>query len=215
MLGRLQREIEAIYGVEVPHRVEDYVVDDETRALIRPRSTAPEELLVIEEPDGVTLGLYVDAEVCLRLESVDLDAPDASLLHRDLPAFTTALEGVSHFVYVAHRAGRDQGVSLLELEAQAEVDKFVTVLLKLWHGGHKDACEILRHRLFHAVRYREDLDGEALTRYRDANALAGAYCRSLEDRFLDDGTPEDLLREVRTLYHLGAGEKFSFMRRLH
>ncbi len=37
----------------------------------------------------------------------------------------TALEGVSHFVYLAWNAGHDKPVSLLELEMQAEVDKYV------------------------------------------------------------------------------------------
>src|SRR5437762_13493477 len=37
----------------------------------------------------------------------------------------TALEGVSHFLYLAWNAGHDRPVSLLELEMQAEVDKYV------------------------------------------------------------------------------------------
>ena len=39
--------------------------------------------------------------------------------------YWTALEGVSHFLYLAWNAGHDKPVSLLELEMQAEVDKYV------------------------------------------------------------------------------------------
>ena len=43
----------------------------------------------------------------------------------NLADYWTALEGVSHFMYLAWNAGHDRAVSLLELELQAEIDKYV------------------------------------------------------------------------------------------
>ncbi|HEY7516251.1 MAG TPA: hypothetical protein VIC87_17300, partial [Vicinamibacteria bacterium] len=57
-LGFFQRELEAIYGVEAPC-VEPFLVGfDAARAAGCP-PRAPEELLVLEEEDGLALGLYL------------------------------------------------------------------------------------------------------------------------------------------------------------
>ncbi len=47
------------------------------------------------------------------------------------------LEGVSHFLCVAHHATHDRQVSLLTLELQAEIDKYVGSFLLLSHCGAK------------------------------------------------------------------------------
>ena len=209
MLGRLQQEIEAIYRLDIPYRVEDFVIDADTRARLHPDATAPEEVLVVEDEGEMSLAVYIDAGILARLGHHDPDDPEPTVLEAGLPAFATALEGVSHFVYLAHCAARDREVSLLELEAQAEVDKFVTGVLHLWRRGRKGDATSLRHRLFDTVGYRDDLDPDALDRYQAANGLAGRYCACLEDRFLDDGTPEGLLREVRRVYRLGGPDKMA------
>ncbi len=62
-----------------------------------------------------------------RLEGAN---PVGALNEGNLAEYCTALEGVSHFVYSTWRLDRDLPVSLLELETQAEVDKYaVTVFL--------------------------------------------------------------------------------------
>ena len=45
--------------------------------------------------------------------------------------YWTALEGVSHFVYFAWNAGYDKPVSILELEMQAEIDKYIATFTLL------------------------------------------------------------------------------------
>jgi hypothetical protein len=105
-------------------------------------------------------------------------------------------------------------VSLLELEVQAEVDKFVLLLLHLWRRGLRRTSASLRRRLFERVRYHPHLDGEELSRYREANRLGGGYARWLEGRFVDDADIEGLLRELRQIYRLGGGEKISYLESL-
>ncbi len=214
MLGRIQEELESIYALEVDHRVEDFLVDEAVYRTLRPEATAPEELLVLEDAEEAFVALWLDREILGALEELDLDRPDPSPWLPGHRHFATALEGVSHFLYLAHHGERDRPVSLLELELQAEVDKFVCGLLHLWRRGAKAASGALRRWLFEEVRYRDDLDDAARDRYETANALAGRYCRELEARFLGDGSPEGLLREVRAFYRASAAEKLS-LRTLH
>ncbi len=91
------------------------------------RRPLDEELLLAESADGAGVALYLDPEVLRRLEAAD---PHRALTEGNLADYCTALEGVSHFVYSTWGLERDMPVSLLELETQAEVDKYaITVFL--------------------------------------------------------------------------------------
>jgi hypothetical protein len=128
-----------------------------------------------------------------------------------LPAFSTAAEGVSHFIYLTLQAVKDRAVSLLELEVQAEVDKFATALLHLWRQGERHHSSELRRRLFERVSYRRELSSEARERYSLANRLARGYASFLERRFILRGCIEGLLRELRCSYRLPSVAKFAHL----
>ena len=59
------------------------------------------------------------------LERLDRHDPSDGLDAGNLADCWTALEGISHFLCVAHNAGHDRPVSRLALEMQAEIDKYV------------------------------------------------------------------------------------------
>ncbi len=58
-------------------------------------------------------------------------SPLVRLNESNVADYWTALEGVSHFHYFAWNAGHDKPVTLLELELQAEIDKYVASYLLL------------------------------------------------------------------------------------
>jgi hypothetical protein len=210
-LGFLQRELEAIYGVEAP-RVEEYLVGGElARAAGRPLR-APEELLVLEEEDGVALGLYLAPRVIAAAAGTDPHDRRPRLTARGaLREVACAAEGISHFVYLATRAAAGHRVSLLELEVQAEVDKFALLVLHLWRRGLRRMSPALRARLFHRVRFHAWLGAEEVERYEEANRLGGGYARWLEERFVEGADIDGLLRELRRTYRRGGGEKLSYL----
>ncbi|HEY6104582.1 MAG TPA: hypothetical protein VIV59_01275 [Anaeromyxobacteraceae bacterium] len=210
-LAYLQAEFEAIYGVEAP-RVGDFLVGRDGARAAGAEPRGPEALLVLEEEDGLSLGLYLDEAVLRGAAAADTNHPRPQLTSRSrLPDVACAAEGVSHFVYLATRAGAGRPVSLLELEVQAEVDKFALFLLHLWRRGLRRLSGALRRRLFERVGYRAWLGEEALERYRTANRLGGGYARWLEGRFVEEADAEGLLRELRASYRLGGGEKLGHL----
>jgi hypothetical protein len=216
-LAFLQRELEAIYGVEAP-RVQEFLVGSDAARAAGRSPRAPEELLVLEEDDGVSVGLYLDDGVVAAAARADPHDPRPRLTARGaLGKVACAAEGVSHFVYLATRAAEGRPVSLLELEVQAEVDKFALLLLHLWRRGLRRMSPALRRRLFERVRFRASLRADELHRYREANRLGGAYARWLEDRYVQGADIEGLLRELRRTYRRGGGEKLAYLgaRTLH
>jgi hypothetical protein len=207
----LQRELEAIYAVEAP-RVEEFLVGSEAARAAGRAPRAPEELLVVEEEDGLALGLYLAPGVIAAVACADPHDRRPLLTARGaLRDVACAAEGVSHFVYLATRAAAGRSVSLLELEVQAEVDKFALLLLHLWRRGLRRMSTALRRRLFERVRYHAWLAAEERARYEEANRLGGGYARWLEGRFVDDADIEGLLRELRRTYRRGGGEKLSYL----
>jgi len=210
VLQGLQSLLERLYDVDIDYDVYDFLITD--RGVVPGLSPAAvtrdteEELLLAETADGAGMALYLDPGLLRRLEGAD---PVGALTEGNLADYCTALEGVSHFVYSAWRLDRDLPVSLLELETQAEVDKYaVTVfLLADQQGGGYPAH--VHPRLFDRVSFDERLEPDQYARYLTAHRSAAHYCRRLERRFVTRGEAriEALVRELRKFYRLGSAAK--------
>ena len=138
---------------------------------------------------GAGVALYLDPEVLRRLEHAD---PHRALTEHNLADYCTALEGVSHFVYSTWRLERDLPVSLLELETQAEVDKYaVTVFFLARQTGAMVYPAQVHARLFDRVRFDARLEPDEYERYRTAHRCAARYCRRLERRFVNRGVAQN------------------------
>src|SRR5437773_5837365 len=153
LLSRLQHLLGGIYDVRIAHDVYDFLVTDRGRLPHAARSgVADEELLVAQPADGsdeVVMSLYLDPALLERLRRED---PLRRLHAGNLADCWTALEGVSHFLYLAWNAGHDRPVSLLELEMQAEVDKYVVSYWLLRRQFPQRFPAELRRMLFERTR---------------------------------------------------------------
>jgi hypothetical protein len=109
---------------------------------------------------------------------------------------------VSHFVYLTERVRAGLPTTLLELELQAEVDKFVLLALE---APILDAPSraLLCERLFERVDYLHRAETEHGERYRFANTLAARYVRRLDP---ERGTTA-LQTKLRRFYRAGQTEK--------
>ena len=203
-LAQLQRLLMSVNGVSAAP-VADFLLDSDERARLAPDSSPDEALLVLDGGEHLHVGLFLDDSVLAQL-AIPAAAP---WTHERLSGFCAAAEGVSHFLYLAHRAQQDGRVSQLELEAQGELDKYLSVLLQLWAVGRQRTSPGLRDRLFHRASLRAGLTAPERDRYRLANTLAAACAKALEARYVLTGRLEALLREVRRLYRLSGGEKLS------
>ena len=108
LLTRLQGLISGIYDVSVAHNVYDFLVTDRGHLPAAVREGETDEELIVAEPvagehDGeVGMSLYLDPAMLERLALAD---PMVRLHEGNVADYWTALEGVSHFLYLAWNAG--------------------------------------------------------------------------------------------------------------
>lgn len=210
VLRGLQSLLGRLYDVELNYDVYDFLVTDRRAlrggAAQNDARALDEVLLLAETPDGAGIALYLDPSVLRRLEDAD---PVAALTENNLADYCTALEGVSHFVYSTWRLDRDLPVSLLELETQAEVDKYALTVFLLADQLGGDYPVQVHARLFDRVSFDARLKPDQYQRYRAAHRCAAHYCRRLEHRFVSRGQAriEALVRELRRFYRLGCAAK--------
>lgn len=193
----VQRALECLYqldrAADVEHFMEEAARDER------------EALLVKQAADGAV-------EMALRVAPLARREFDLAT-DKDLDPLCQLIEGVSHFVYLADRATRDRATTQLELEVQAEVDKYVVLVASVSGGaqtaGHEApaASARLRERLFSRVSFLHDVASEEGRRYRLANDAAQRFTGRLEREFLARNRYGEMRAELRRFFQMGQEDK--------
>jgi hypothetical protein len=207
-LDTLQQRLQSIYEVGVPFAVSGFVTTDSqlvSGLTSGDKEHVREKLLIRQDGSDLDLSLYLHEDVIITLNEQAAGSHFDSGHFEDL---CLAIEGISHFLYLAWRALQKQDVSLLELELQAEVDKYILALSLIRQQKQYELLERLRERLFENIRYDDALDDAELFRYREANHYAAKYCSLLEQRYRGELGGEQMKAELRGFYRLGRHAKF-------
>jgi hypothetical protein len=178
-LRRIQGELERFYGLERAPNVTRFVRDG--------GEGSREVVLVRESDDELELALVLPPESKLIQVGGALD-----------DVWLQVAEGVSHFLYLAERTRVHLPVTQLELELQAEVDKFVLSL-----EFSTDSTQALVARLFDSPRFLDPEDSEAGARYRLAHHLAARFV----SRVVVARDREHARARLRSFYRAGQAEK--------
>lgn len=190
-LVRVQRQLEAVYELEPTPAIAPFVRVDP--------ADAREQLLVREQADAV------DIIVLLPVASAEAFlSKDAEL---ELDAYLEAIEGISHFIHLADRARTEQPTTLLELELQAEVDKFAILSAPPQNQNTTDLVSLHR-RLYRDVRFLHPSETEHGDRYRLANDLAAR----LWSQLIRKGPAAAHRHTLKRFYRASQAEKISMVR---
>jgi hypothetical protein len=186
---RVQRHLERFYGLEEAPSIESFLraVDAGEREAVRIR----------DADDGV-----VEIEV--------LAPPISDASEPDLDTLCQLIEGVSHFVYVAERARRRLPATQLELELQAEIDKYVWLVLRT--GTDAEGARRMHARLYERVQFCHAAGTEHGDRYRLANDLAARFVRRLEVNYVAKGRMLELRDALHRFYGMGQADKLQLAR---
>jgi hypothetical protein len=213
MLQALQKLLGGIYDVPLTHDVAEFLLTDRSR--LPPAlgaNGADEQVLVTEDGDTLWVSVYLEPTVLERLASAD---PFEALHSGNIADYWTALEGVSHFVYLVWNASHERPVTLLELELQGEIDKYVSSLWLLREQNPRRFPVELHHLLFERARVDPGLAGDRIGLYRRANSYAARFCRRLAHTLQPAGPTAHTaaIAELRRFYRLSRERKFEHIER--
>lgn len=188
LASRIQRGLEALYRLDPAADVD---------AFVTPAGEGERETLFVRESeDGLELLLRLPQ---LAERTVDVDGAG-------LDPLCQIIEGVSHFVYLADRASQNREATQLEMELQAEVDKYVILASSLRDFDERTSRR-LRERLYENIAYMHDAHTVEGERYRVANASARRFTHRIERDYVMRARFRELQGELRRFFHMGQGEK--------
>lgn len=206
LIDKVQSQIEKIYGIRVGELAENYLIGNQELLELLPAgqsTVVPKELFLVTpnpKDNVVEVALFLDAELRQNLAN---NNPLKRLSGSNISDFCTLIEGVSHFVYYLYKAGINSEITQLEMELQAEIDKFV--LLSLFIEANVDKVEVLE-MLFENYYLFENLTPEEIQRYETAAGLAKKYCYALSKIFKKTDASR-LIKELRYFYPLSHQQK--------
>ncbi|HEX2494418.1 MAG TPA: hypothetical protein VHK24_11625 [Steroidobacter sp.] len=210
LLRRMQTLLSSLYDAPVEQDIQNFLFCDRRglQAVVGEEvgCISDEQVLMMQDEESVCVGVFIDQPVLDRLAARD---PLRALTDDNLPDYCTALEGVSHFHYLTWSLAHSRRVSLLELELQAEVDKYACALALLLQQRGGCFPTALHARLFDAVRFLPQSDAAVRRRYEEANRHAARYCRALDEKYLKGrrSRPEAWIAELRRFFRCGHQEK--------
>jgi hypothetical protein len=183
LAARIQQALERMYRIDRVVDIGDFVHCAE--------AGQREALLLREADDG-------GIEVSVQLPQLEAEA--------ELDTLCQIIEGVSHFVYVIDRARVRRKTTQLELELQAEVDKWVVLAADVRNFDVGDSAR-LRARLYEQVAFTHGALCEIGERYRIANDAAHRFVRRLEQDYVGSARFGEMRSELRRFFHVGQEEK--------
>lgn len=182
LASRIQGGLERLYRLDRAADVDAFVTGADE---------GEREALLVREIDGVL-------EMALRVPRLADDG--------GIDPLCQIIEGVSHFVYLSHRASQRREATQLELELQAEVDKYVVLAASLARFDEATSRQ-LREHLYERVTFVHDEGTEQGERYRLANASARRFTRRLEREYITRARYVELRDELRRFFHMGQEDK--------
>ena len=208
---KVQHQLESLYGIGLPQRVEDYLIGKKEAEgyLTQQYGKMPKELFLVRksEESSVEVALFLDMQLLSNLKK---NNPFISLNDRNFADFCILIEGVSHFVYFLWKAHHDVPITQLEMELQAEIDKFLMLFFYLRSDNAPEFPQKLLEALFEDFRLIDKLSEESEGRYLTASSLASRYCYNLQKKFRslnDENQIRQMLEEIRQFYNLSQEDK--------
>jgi hypothetical protein len=183
-LRRIQQLLERYYGLERAPNVTRFVREGELGS---------REVVLIRQSND-------ELEIALVLPPESKRIPEGGVLS---DVWLQVAEGVSHFLYLAERARVSLPVTQLELELQAEVDKFVLSL-----EFSTDSAQCLLDRMFDSPHFLDEEGTESGDRYRLAHQLAARFV----SRVIVESDRSRAQERLRSFYRAGQTEKIRLAR---
>jgi len=202
LIKELQRKIEKTYVLDTGiTNIEKYIIGDKgyeefyTKEKIRTvvNSHSGAKVLIRDAGDTLKVSIYYPDELIKELEDND---PRLGIHDDNIDLCASFVEELDHFLFIAQNYKQNRPFSLLELELQANVTKYL--ILKYFIALQNKSIklskfdkEYIRYHLFYKRRY-DIQDTTERNRYEDAVKFGMIYTKHI-----DLLSQEDRLRDLR------------------
>ena len=202
LIKELQRKIEKTYALDTGiTNIEQYIIGDKgykelyakekIRTVVKSHSGA--KVLIRDAGDTLKVSIYYPDKLIRELESND---PRLGLHDGNVDLCASFVEELDHFLFIAQNYKQNRPFSLLELELQANVTKYL--VLKYFIALQNKSIKLskfdkkyIRYHLFYKRKYDIE-DASERKRYEDAVIFGMIYTE-----YIDLLSQEDRLRDLR------------------
>src|SRR3990167_3028219 len=201
LIKELQRKIEKTYALDTGiANIEQYIIGDkgykefyskeEIRTVVKSHSGA--KVLIRDTEHTLKASIYYPDKLIRELEDND---PRLGLHDDNIDLCASFVEELDHFLFIAQNYKQNRPFSLLELELQAKVTKYL--VLKYFIALQNKSIKLskfnkkyIRYHLFYKRKYDIE-DGIERKRYEDAVTFGMIYTE-----YIDLLSQEDRLRDL-------------------
>lgn len=205
IISDLYKMLCKLYDTKPVDDIERFIIACETDpqcTLVGNRISEREALLIREHGDELELGLFIAPDIIEVLSAPNpIDHPDA---------LCCAIEGVSHFLYLCDRIEKGIKVTQLELELQAEVDKFILLNLIAARASGSSPPRLFDMQ-FEDHRFDPGLPDEDRMRYIEASRYAAKYCYFLMIHYFNPLRMSGLVPQARDFFRRNLAEKIALL----
>lgn len=228
LVDKLQSSLQKQYDLAIPYQVEQFVSHDAVLARNLAGSdrqdgnkqdgdspAMEENVFICQSDDSLEFTVYLDHDILSHV-SENIQTDSHGRLHayeqHTLDSLCTVVEGVSHAVCLLWHAHHDRQLRALDLELQAEIDKY---MLLMACNPDDESRYRLHRQLFANARFIDAADSALYQRYKAASDCAASYCEWLMQAFPGPADQPGLSQELARFYRLSGSAKFEHIRRLH
>ncbi len=202
LINELQGKIESTYALDTGiTNIEQYIIGDkgykefyakeEIRTVVKSHSGA--KVLIRDTEHTLKASIYYPDKLIRDLEDND---PRLGLHDENIDLCASFVEELDHFLFIAQNYKQNRPFSLLELELQANVTKYLVLkyFVALQNKSIKLSKfdkEYIRYHLFYKRKYDIE-DTSERKRYEDAGKFGMMYTKHI-----DLLPQEDRLRDLR------------------
>ena len=167
MIEAIQKKLEGIYRLPILPQVRQYLLSPAQFQSIANAGFDQPQVLYLDEETDASVGIYLGKKI---FKNITRNNHVFSL--QDL---CVVAEEVSHFVYLLWSKCNGKRINLLDLEIQAEVDKFL--ITEGMFPDKKSMIEIM----FNQIRMRKNLTKDQADRYWFANRMGKKLAMDWEE----------------------------------
>ena len=218
LIKDLQKKIEKTYALETGiTNIEQYIIGDigykrfymgkEINTVINSQSSKA-RVLIREGGDTLKATIYYPDNLIQILEDND---PRAGIHDDNVDACASFVEELDHFLFIAQNFKWNKPFSMLELELQANITKYLVLkhFIALQTRSRKLSQfykEYIKYHLFYKREYDIENASER-ARYEDTKIFATIYIN-----YIDLLSNEERLREIRKFSRMSGAAKINHIK---